>query len=223
MAAAATSEETTVETEHPKPPADRRRTIGLAFLGVLALLSLVAVAVVALSGPDAGQRAGGNRQGLAGGGTGGVSAQPSAAATPTPPTPTAAATPNAQPTPTHGGGHGGQQQGAQVVYFRLKQQPVCGAGGNHTPAIVEWKVSGATGAALSVDNPGIVGSYRSYQGATGSETLHFSCGGRPGTRESHVYTIYTVGGATQKSQTINATATVPGAAATPTPTPSAGS
>jgi len=76
-------------------------------------------------------------------------------------------------------------------------------------------MSGSDGAALSVDNPGLVGSYRTYPDSTGSETLTFSCGGAPGTTESHVYTIYTTGAGPRKSATITAKAKIGGASPTP--------
>jgi len=196
------------------------RTLLLTCLGLLALVS-VAVALVVSQSSSAGQ----NRTGARAGdnGLGGASASATVAADATDGTGTGGgsgdttgnggATTQPTWTPTHT-----TQAGPQVVYFRFKQQPKCISPGNTLPAIIEWKVSGATGAALSVDNPGIVGSYRTYDGTTGSETLYAGCGGSPGSTEKHTYTIYTVGGSPQRSATLTATLTVPGA--TPTPTPS---
>jgi hypothetical protein len=90
--------------------------------------------------------------------------------------------------------------GPQIVYFKLTQQPKCGGvvNGKHTdpvPAIVAWKATGGvTAMALSVDNPELVGGYRTYQGAEGSETFTFSCAPPAGTSETHTYTMNTVGG-----------------------------
>jgi hypothetical protein len=188
------------------------RNIALAALGVLATISLVTALVVANTS-SAKHRA--ERTANTGSAKGSLSGVPSASAT------------DVAGQATSGGGTGGdsnqatdqgnpgthQDNGPQIVYFRFHQQPKCTASGPQ-PAIVEWKVSGATGAALSVDNPGIVGSYRKYSGTTGSETLYVSCA--PGNTESHVYTIYTTGGEPQRSATLNAKVTAP-TPASPTP------
>jgi hypothetical protein len=190
------------------------RNIALAGLGVLATISLVTAIVVAntSSGKHRAERTADSERAK-----GSFSAAPSAPAS------------DAAGQAASGGGTGGdsgqgsgqgnqdthQNNGPQIVYFRFRQQPKCTASGPQ-PAIVEWKVSGATGAALSVDNPGIVGSYRKYSGTTGSETLYVSCA--PGNTESHVYTIYTTGSEPQRSATLNAKVTGP-TQASPTPKP----
>jgi hypothetical protein len=169
------------------------RNTALVFLGVLALISLVA-ALVAANIP-------GKPKVRSAGGTTPTSPPPASVVSVSP-----AITGNGTTENTgQGGGYdSGQagQTGPQIVYFRLKQQPRCG--NKPVAAIIEWKISGATGTSLSVDNPGIVGSYRSYQGTTGSETFTFSCGG---STEKHTYTLYTTGGGPQRSETITATAT----------------
>jgi hypothetical protein len=188
------------------------RNIALAGLGVLATISLVTALVVANTSSSGKHRA--ERTANSGDAKGSLSTAPSAQASET--TGPAAG----------GGGTGGDNQGngqgnqgthqdngPQIVYFRFRQQPKCTASGPQ-PAIIEWKVSGATGVALSVDNPGVVGSYRKYSGTTGSETLHVSCQPAGGT-ESHVYTIYTTGSDPQRSSTLTAKVTVP----SPSPTP----
>jgi hypothetical protein len=188
------------------------RNIALAGLGVLATISLVTALVMAntSSGKHRAERTANSE-----GAKGSLSTAPSAQAS------------DAAGQAANGGGTGSdnnqatdqgtqgthQDNGPQIVYFRFRQQPKCTASGPQ-PAIIEWKVSGATGAALSVDNPGIVGSYRKYSGTTGSETLYVSCA--PGGTESHVYTIYTTGSEPQRSATLNAKVTAP-AAASPTP------
>jgi hypothetical protein len=106
-----------------------------------------------------------------------------------------------------------QTSGTQIVYFRVKQQPKCEEGTDvyrspAVPAIIEWKVTGATKVALSVDNPNLVGAYQTYDGTQGSETFTFSCGGPAGSTETHQYTINTIGGGTKK-MTISASVKVP--------------
>jgi len=195
------------------------RTLLLTCLGLLALVSVAVALVVSQSSARqnrTGARAGDN-------GLGGASASAdTVVADATDGTGSGAGdnsgngaqTANPTWTPTHTA-----QTGPQVVYFRFRQQPKCVSPGNTLPAIIEWKVGGgATGAALSVDNPGIVGSYRTYEGTTGSETLYACCGGAPGSTEKHTYTIYTVGGSPQRSATLTATVTVPNPTPTPTPT-----
>lgn len=102
------------------------------------------------------------------------------------------------------GGHNG---GAQIVSFEVVQQPRCASGTTayETPAVplkIRWKVTGATGVALSVDDPNRVGSYGSY-GLEETMEFTFSCGGAVGSTETHKYTIHTTGGSGQaKSKTL---------------------
>jgi len=97
-----------------------------------------------------------------------------------------------------GSGGGGGQGGAQIVSFTIVQQPRCPTGTTkyETPAVplkISWKVTGATGIALSVDDPHRVGSYGSY-GTEGTLEFTFSCGGKVGSTETHEYTLTTTGG-----------------------------
>lgn len=101
----------------------------------------------------------------------------------------------------------------KIVYFRIKQKPKCPEGtavfrAPAVPLVIEWKITGAESGALSVDDPTHTpGTY----GATdlkGTQEFTFSCGGPVGSVEKHTYAIYTVGGGTQKSKTISATAKV---------------
>jgi hypothetical protein len=97
-----------------------------------------------------------------------------------------------------GSGSGGGQGGAQIVSFTIVQQPRCPSGTTkyETPAVplkISWKVTGATGIALSVDDPHRVGSYGSY-GTEGTLEFTFSCGGKVGSTETHEYTLTTTGG-----------------------------
>jgi hypothetical protein len=94
------------------------------------------------------------------------------------------------------GGHNGG--GAQIVSFEIVQQPRCASGTTayETPAVplkIKWKVTGATGVALSVDDPHRVGSYGTY-GTEETMEFTFGCGGPVGSTETHKYTIHTTGG-----------------------------
>jgi hypothetical protein len=98
------------------------------------------------------------------------------------------------------------------VYFRVKQKPQCPQGTNQFPVpgiplVIEWKVAGAAQVALSVDNPGAVGSYGTY-GVQGNQEFTFSCGGAPHSIEKHTYVIHTVGGGAQRSKTLTVSAEV---------------
>ena len=71
-------------------------------------------------------------------------------------------------------------------------------------AIIEWSVTGADKTQLSVDGPGLYGDY----GLQGSQNFMFSCGGTPGTYETHTYTITTVGGDSAATKTITVKALI---------------
>ncbi|GAA1040663.1 hypothetical protein GCM10009557_62560 [Virgisporangium ochraceum] len=108
----------------------------------------------------------------------------------------------------NGNGNGGHNGGgAQIVSFEIVQQPRCASGTTayETPAVplkIKWKVTGATGVALSVDDPHRVGSYGTY-GPEETMEFTFSCGGAVGSTETHKYTIYTTGGSGEpKSKTL---------------------
>jgi hypothetical protein len=195
----------------------RIRNAAVAGLGVLALLSLAVAIVVAntvADSPAAEARTRARTQAVNPSPVAKVSNSPS-------PQAASAASPVAA------GGQAGQQnwsttpdnrnQGASIVYFRFRQWPSC-TQSEPTPAIVEWKVTGAEAVELSVDNPGVVGSYGTYQGSTGEETLHISCAGAAGTSQEHIYTIYTGGTGGRKSATLTASVKVPQASpASPAP------
>ena len=106
------------------------------------------------------------------------------------------------------GGGGGTGGGAQIVSFTIVQQPRCPSGTTKyqteaVPLKISWKVTGATGIALSVDDPHRVGSYGSY-GAEGTLEFTFSCGGAVGSTETHQYTLTTTGGTGHpKSKTLS--------------------
>jgi hypothetical protein len=105
--------------------------------------------------------------------------------------------------------------------FTLTQKPACPEGtavvrAPAVPAVVSWRVTGATGVTLSVDGPGIYASY----GPNGSQAFNFGCGGPVGSTETHTYTLTTIGGVTV-SKTISVSAVVRdngGGAGLPPPT-----
>jgi hypothetical protein len=109
---------------------------------------------------------------------------------------------------------GNTTAGPRIVWFRITQRPQCSQGTDvySSPAVplrIAWQTSGATGVALSVDNPGLVGSYGSY-GPSGSQEFTFGCGGSAGSTESHTYEIYTISSAgTRKHASLTASVTVP--------------
>ncbi|GAB3894531.1 hypothetical protein GCM10029964_073130 [Kibdelosporangium lantanae] len=73
-----------------------------------------------------------------------------------------------------------------------------------TDVVIEWKVTGATGAAIAVDNPNTYGAYGTY-GATGQLTLAFGCTDKPG-KTTHTYTVWPAGNK-NVSKTISVSAT----------------
>jgi hypothetical protein len=89
-------------------------------------------------------------------------------------------------------------------------QDHCTQGSGQTPTL-GWQVVNATGVALSVDNPGMVGSAGTYVSPIGTRELPFiACVGDPGTVITHRYDVYTVGGTggQQAKRTINVSITV---------------
>jgi hypothetical protein len=88
---------------------------------------------------------------------------------------------------------------AKVTSLRVVQQPTCPVHGTPdapysspgTDVVIAWSVSGAPGAALAVDNPGIYGAYGSDYPASGKLTLAFGCDGQGTT--SHSYTVWPAG------------------------------
>jgi hypothetical protein len=102
---------------------------------------------------------------------------------------------------------------AKIVSFKLVQKPKCAEGtavfrAAAVPAIIKWKISGATGAALSVDDPTHTAGTYGPEPTSGTETFTFQCNGPVGSTEKHTYAIYTVGGGKQHSLTIKASAKV---------------
>lgn len=58
--------------------------------------------------------------------------------------------------------------------------------------VIAWKISGAEGAAISVDNPGVYASYGGDYPATGQLELSFPCDGGSG-ETTHTYTVWPKG------------------------------
>ncbi|MGQ0839059.1 hypothetical protein [Actinokineospora sp.] len=87
--------------------------------------------------------------------------------------------------------------GARIDSFTVVRKPTCPVVG--TPdapfsspgqgVIIAWKVSGAEGAALAVDSPGVYGAYGSDHPVSGQLELSFPCNATPGTT-SHTYTVW---------------------------------
>ncbi|MFI6758363.1 hypothetical protein ACIBF5_04355 [Micromonospora sp. NPDC050417] len=97
----------------------------------------------------------------------------------------------------------------RITTFRVKQKPSCPQGASEfpveaVPLVLEWKVSGTETVELAVDGPGRYGSYP----ANGTESFTFSCGGVPGSVESHTYRLTAKHGTYVDTRTVTATATV---------------
>lgn len=99
------------------------------------------------------------------------------------------------------------------VQLRIARAPKCAEGtavfrAEPVPLVLTWKITGATGGALSVDDatttPGTYGEVD----LEGSMEFRFSCSGEVGSTETHTYALYTVGGGPQRSATVTASATV---------------
>jgi hypothetical protein len=118
-----------------------------------------------------------------------------------------------------GGGSGGGKSTSTSsppsgsVTVSVKKQPLCPRNGTpdspfSTPGqdvTISWKVTGATKAAISVDQPNHYGSYGSDYPASGELTLPFSCNNTTG-KTSHTYTVWPAGNKNvSKSVTVSAT------------------
>ena len=151
----------------------------------------------------------------------------SAPATPTP-APAVAAPGQANPAPANGsagagggsssggsGGHGSNPAPStpspRITSFRVVQQPTCPVHGTPdapfskpgTDVVIAWSVTGAKGAAIAVDNPGVYGAYGSDYPASGKLSLPFGCDS--GGTTTHSYTVWPAG-AHNVSRTITASA-----------------
>jgi hypothetical protein len=136
------------------------------------------------------------------------------------------ASPDTTGDPGTGGGNGNGNTGGgrattpppsgpTIHWYKINSTTKCAAGQATISVQIAWHVTGADSVALSVDNPGLVGSYKKGYKLDDAEWLTLDCG-VDSPPKAHVWTIYTVGGGPQRSQTINAKATP-----APKPTPSA--
>ncbi|HEU5475619.1 MAG TPA: hypothetical protein VFV67_33675 [Actinophytocola sp.] len=99
-----------------------------------------------------------------------------------------------------------------TVTLAVVRQPTCPVRGTPdapfstpgTDVIIEWKVTGAGGAALAVDDPTRYAAYGMYP-AAGQLSLGFGCGTGPGTT-THTYTVWPAG-IKNVSKTISVSAT----------------
>ncbi|SDC11648.1 hypothetical protein [Actinokineospora iranica] len=102
--------------------------------------------------------------------------------------------------------------GARIDSFTVVRQPTCPVRG--TPdapfsspgqdVVISWKVSGASGAAISVDNPDVYGGYGGDYPAAGQLELAFPCDPTAG-KTTHTYTLWPKGAKTV-SKTLTVTA-----------------
>ncbi|WP_214402550.1 hypothetical protein [Pseudonocardia lacus] len=132
---------------------------------------------------------------------------PAPAATPAPEAGAAATGGPASARPAQGGGNpsgGGAPAPApepapKVTSLEVAQQPSCPIQGTPdapfsqpgTDVKIAWSVSGASGAAVAVDDPGRYGAYGRDYPASGSLTLSFPCGATGTT--THTYTVWPAG------------------------------
>ncbi|WP_157440684.1 hypothetical protein [Actinokineospora inagensis] len=87
--------------------------------------------------------------------------------------------------------------GPKILSFTVVSKPACpvlakpGAPYSNpgAPVVISWKVSGASGVAISVDSPNMYGSYGSDYPASGQLELQFPCDTTPG-KTTHVYTVW---------------------------------
>jgi hypothetical protein len=98
------------------------------------------------------------------------------------------------------------------VTLSVAKQPTCPVHGTTdapfsspgTDVTIAWKVTGAGGAALAVDNPTVYGAYGMYD-AAGQLSLSFPCNTTPG-KTTHTYTVWPSGNK-NVSKTITVSAT----------------
>lgn len=122
-----------------------------------------------------------------------------------------AGTPTATKTSSGGGGTTTSTAPNPIVYFRTKEgaNAKCqstGPGGFYSPGSItlEWKVNGASQVTISIDGPGIYGTYP----ATSTEQFNFACSGNAGDTQTHTYLLRTVGITPTREATVKGTARV---------------
>ncbi|MBC6451664.1 hypothetical protein [Actinokineospora xionganensis] len=100
--------------------------------------------------------------------------------------------------------------GPVIVSFSVVQKPSCPINGTPdapyskegVPVIIAWKINGADGAAIAVDNPTLYGAYGKDYPASGQLELSFPCSGTTG-QTTHKYTVWP-----KDAKTISRTLTV---------------
>jgi hypothetical protein len=114
----------------------------------------------------------------------------------------------------------GGAPGPRIVSFTVKQHPQCAIVGTSAapysqpekPVVLAWKVTGASGIALSIDDPNFFkkyhsGSWHNY-GQEGTVELPFPCTDTTRQSTTHTYTLDTLGD-NSKEKTISVTAQNP--------------
>ncbi|OLR94055.1 hypothetical protein [Actinokineospora bangkokensis] len=89
---------------------------------------------------------------------------------------------------------------AKVESLSVVKKPSCPVQGTQDapfsspgePVVIAWKVTGAPGAAIAVDNPSVYGGYGSDYPASGQLELSFPCEGTSGST-THTYTVWPQG------------------------------
>jgi hypothetical protein len=185
----------------------KNRTAMLVLAGAVVFASSIGAVAGCLSLSSGGERGGGYGAGStpspsADAGLGTPEATPSPAKT--------SATPrNTKTTKTTTTTRPPEEEGPRIAWFRITQRPQCPQGTTEypvegVPVVLEWKVTGADQVTISVDGPGVYGTYPTE----GSETFTFSCGGAAdGETVKHTYLLKTVGGGSTRSKQLTATAT----------------
>ncbi|WP_203908719.1 hypothetical protein [Rhizocola hellebori] len=98
--------------------------------------------------------------------------------------------------------------GPTILYFRVKTKPSCpssGPGGTFggNDAVLEWEAVNVNQVFVSIDGPGLFGTYDKKS----SQSFPFACSSSAGTYK-HKYILHTVGGGAEKTQTIELEAKV---------------
>jgi hypothetical protein len=124
------------------------------------------------------------------------------------PTPSSTATGAPSSTPKNSPSATAAPTGPTILYFRVKTKPSCpgtGPGGSFggSDAVLEWEAVNIDQVTVSIDGPGMFGTYDRKS----SQSFPFACGSSAGTYK-HKYTLHTVGGGAEKTQTLELEAKV---------------
>lgn len=167
-----------------------------------------------VAGPDgvAAGVAGGAAAGVAAGvrpGTGSVGTRPGGSGSGSGPGSGSANAGGSGSAPGSGGGR--STPAPAIAGLRVISAPTCPVHGTPdapfsspgTPVTIAWSVTGADGAAIAVDNPGLYGAYGSSYPAKGQLELPFGCDATGTT--THTFTVWPAG-ATSTSKTLSVSA-----------------